>query len=196
MILDNYSLSDGVAGALNVAIIARRQRVQTAAIGVPAARSVDLMTDLEAKITNKLVELFMLGEGTIIDLDSARQNVVRFYCQRLKTAHSEFPFIGEQPADSKHLGIGFFFDTEADQITQYKHYFIERETPTNLHNFKFEPDGTPIGSYFEQADDGAEYADLAAEVDLDAWRIQYSRRTDTDQSYMIVKPKLEHPARL
>lgn len=196
MILDKYNLSNGVAGALNVVIIARRQGVQTAAIGVPPARSVDVMTDLEAKITNKLVELFWLGSGTIIDLDSARQNVVRFYCQRINTAHSEFPFTGEQPANTKHLGLGFFFDTDSDHIMQYKHYFIERDTPTNLHNFKFEPDGTPIGSYFEQAADGAEYADLAAEVDLDAWRIQYSRRTDTDQSYMIVKPRLEHPARL
>lgn len=196
MMLDNYNLSGDVAGALNVAIIARRQGVQTAAIGVPAARSVDVMTDLEAKITNKMVELFMLGEGTIIDLDSARSNVVRFYCQRLKTAHSAFPFNGGQPKNSKHIGIGFFFDTEANRVTQYKHYFIERETPTNLHNFKFTPDGTPIGSYFEQAYDGAEYADLAAGVDLNAWRIQYSRRTDTDQSYMIVKPKLEHPERL
>ena len=196
MILDKYNLSDGVACSINCVIIARRQGVQTAAIGVPPARSVDVMTDLEAKITNKLVELFMLGQGTIIDLDSAREKVVRFYCQRINTAHSKFPFVGEQPENSKHLGLGFFFDTEADQITQYKHYFIERDTPTNLHNFKFQPDGTPIGSYFEQADAGAEYDDLATEVDLNAWRIQYSRRTDTDQSYMIVKPSVQPPERI
>ena len=196
MILDKYNLSDTVADAIGCVIVARRQGVQTTAISVPAARSVDLMTDLQTGITNKLVELFMLGKNVFLDLDSATENVVRFYVQRVKQAHAAYPFNAERPANSKHVGLGFFFDKEADQVRQYKHYFFERETPSNLYNFKFEPDGTFIGSYFQSECDGAEYTDLAAGIDPDAWGIQYCRRTDNDQSYMIIKPRLETPTRL
>ena len=84
MILEKYNLSEELHNSISVVIVASRQGQTTTAIGIPSRDAVELFRQLQAPITNKLVELFSLAETVIIDLDSISQNVVRFYIKAIR----------------------------------------------------------------------------------------------------------------
>jgi len=197
MILEKYNLSEELHNSISVVIVASRQGQTTTAIGIPSRDAVELFRQLQAPITNKLVELFSLAETVIIDLDSISQNVVRFYIKAIRGNTSKFPFNAPAPDDTqKFLGLGFFVDKTKEEVTQYKHYYIEHENPFNLHNYKFSPDGAFLGEYTERESNGDSFTELASEVDTSSWKVQYSERVDADQKYLILKPKNLTPARV
>ena len=197
MILEKYNLSEELHNSISVVIVASRQGQTTTAIGIPSRNAVELFRQLQAPITNKLVELFSLAETVIIDLDSISQDVVRFYIKAIRGNTSKFPFNTPAPDDTqKFLGLGFFVDKTKEDVTQYKHYYLEHETPFNLHNYKFTPDRAFLGEYTERESNGDSFTELASGVDTSSWKIQYSERIDVDQKYLIFKPRNLTPARI
>ena len=173
--------------------IPHKKTLQTTSISFLTKYAEEFFTESGYYIPPWIYDLLNNHTTFIIDIDSLKSGVLRFYTGGRRVGMSAYtdiyPFTTDIPdlEQYRFLGMGFFIDMNSYIVTEYKHYFQNIIDKNILLNYHFEPDGTykylgeEIG--YDGKDDFVEETKYLKESGEYRW--DYMRRTDKDQRHLI-----------
>jgi len=200
--MDNYNVPEQIKEKIKSICVAKRTKrnifginttVKSHIIALNSDYLEEYMTLSGVKLSNWLIELIYDGGEFGIDVDSISTGVYRMYINgRYATIFPfavDYPFNYEMPDEEeyKYQGFGFFYDSQNDIITSYKHYFVNKTNKFNILNYHFtqEKEFDYLGS--EESYNGRQ--DFIEESkyyrESGEWHIRFIQRLDVNQKYMI-----------
>jgi len=177
-------------------LFARRNGILTLSLYVLSQNVAQVLGCLGQTVPSTMQELLDNSQAIILDLDSVTaQGPWRFY---IKTGEYDADWVStsfvqtETPADldNKRLeGIGFYFDPQADQVTQYKYYWFDLETRIEVRQ-RFNTSGELLNTQEVTVSGLAGTAQINSfginDINFTDFMLNYQYQTELDQQYITV----------
>jgi hypothetical protein len=184
-------------------LLAKRNSVQTLSVYLLTENISKVLACLGQTVPSVMQEFLDNTQAFILDIDSITdQGPWRFYLRigeyNEEWVANKFPQT-ELVADTNNKileGLGFYFDPQSNQVTQYKYYWFDLETRLETRQ-RFTPEGQFLNSQsvvFSGLSSNIENSQFGInDIDTSECMLKYSYAREMDQQYIAFTKDARNP---